>query len=133
MANTIRGMLWQMANSFRILLRYRDIKMALGSEIACDMSNRPVIKHSGLGTVIAKGVKIGKGVTIFQGVTIGNRKSGYPIIEDRVTIYGGSYIVGGITIGKNSIIGCNSVVLKDVPPFAIVAGNPARIIGKVKQ
>jgi virginiamycin A acetyltransferase len=37
-------------------------------------------------------------------------------------------IFGGVTIGDGSIIGARSVVTKDVPPFAIVAGNPAKII-----
>ena len=39
-----------------------------------------------------------------------------------------SMIFGGVTIGDGSIIGARSVVTKDVPPFAIVAGNPAKII-----
>ena len=38
-------------------------------------------------------------------------------------------ILGGITIGKNALVGAGSVVTKDVPEGAIVAGNPARVIG----
>jgi len=41
-------------------------------------------------------------------------------------------ILCGITIGKNAIIGAGSVVTKDVPPNAVVAGNPARIIRILK-
>jgi virginiamycin A acetyltransferase len=37
-------------------------------------------------------------------------------------------IFGGTTIGHGSIVGARAVVTKDVPPFAIVAGNPAKII-----
>jgi virginiamycin A acetyltransferase len=37
-------------------------------------------------------------------------------------------IFGGTTIGHGSVVGARSVVTKDVPPFAIVAGNPAKII-----
>ena len=41
-------------------------------------------------------------------------------------------ILCGITIGKNAIVGAGSVVTKDVPPDAVVAGNPARIIKKLE-
>jgi len=143
MVNTIKGTLWQLANSVRVFIKYKDIKMALSSEIACGIPENLAIRHSGLGIVIAKKVKIGKNVTIFQGVCLGSKMKktrvegssnyGYPIIEDHVKIYGGSYVIGEIIIGHHSVIGCNSVVLKDVPPYAIVAGNPARIIGEVKK
>ena len=45
-----------------------------------------------------------------------------------MTVYAGSVVVGDIRIGDNAIIGANSVVTKDVPPNAIVAGAPARVI-----
>lgn len=41
---------------------------------------------------------------------------------------GGSFLFNGITVGNNVVIGANSVVCKDVPDNAIVAGAPARII-----
>lgn len=41
---------------------------------------------------------------------------------------GGSFLFGGITIGKNVVVGANSVVNKDVPDNAIVAGAPAKIL-----
>ena len=37
-------------------------------------------------------------------------------------------ILAGVTIGDGAVVGCNSVVTKDVPPYAIVAGNPAKFI-----
>lgn len=49
-------------------------------------------------------------------------------IEDYVWIGANVFINPGITIGTNSIIGANAVVTKDVPPFAIAVGVPARII-----
>ena len=39
-----------------------------------------------------------------------------------------STILSGITIGDGAVVGCNSVVTKDIPPYAIVAGNPAKTI-----
>lgn len=50
------------------------------------------------------------------------------IIEDNVWIGDKATILAGITIGKNSIIGANAVVTKNVQPFTIVGGNPAKII-----
>lgn len=39
-----------------------------------------------------------------------------------------SFIKGGVTIGHGAIIAANAVVVKDVPPYAIVAGNPAKVV-----
>lgn len=44
-------------------------------------------------------------------------------------IAGGCYIMPGVTIGKGCVIGVNSVVTKNVPDYAIMAGSPAKIIG----
>ena len=52
------------------------------------------------------------------------------VIQDDVWIGAGCFIKGGVTIGRGSIIGAGSVVLKNVEPFSIVAGNPAVSIGK---
>ena len=52
------------------------------------------------------------------------------IIEDDVWIGGNTVIVPGIKIGTHSLIGAGSVVTKDVEPYTIVAGNPARPIKK---
>ena len=50
------------------------------------------------------------------------------IIKDGVWIGTDALILSGVTIGKGSIIGARAVVAKDIPPFAIVAGNPGKII-----
>ena len=44
------------------------------------------------------------------------------------SIGSGATILGGVTIGENAIVGAGAVVTKDVPPNAIVAGNPARLL-----
>jgi len=49
-------------------------------------------------------------------------------IEDEVWIGSGAIILSGVTIAKGAIIGAGSIVTKDVPPYAIVGGNPARLI-----
>ena len=50
------------------------------------------------------------------------------VIEDNVWIGKRAAILKGVHIGKGSIIGLGAIVTKDVPPYCIVAGNPARIV-----
>ena len=50
------------------------------------------------------------------------------VIEDDVWIGAGTIVLAGRTIGRGSIVGAGSVVNRDVPPYALVAGNPASII-----
>ena len=52
-------------------------------------------------------------------------------VGNKVSIGTSSTILGGIHIGENSIIGAGSVVINDVPPNVIVAGNPAKILRKL--
>lgn len=54
-------------------------------------------------------------------------------IADDVLISANSTILKGIQIGKGAVIGAGSVVTKNVPPFTVVAGNPARIIRTLKH
>jgi len=54
-------------------------------------------------------------------------------IGDDVLVGAMSIILRGVTIGKGSIIGAGSVVTKDVPPYSIVAGNPARIVREIPE
>ncbi|MFC5652888.1 serine O-acetyltransferase EpsC [Paenibacillus solisilvae] len=87
------------------------------------------------GIVIGEDVIIGNNVTIYQQVTLGShgkQSSGraYPIIEDNAIIYAGAKLIGNITVGRNSVIGANAVVNKDVPPDSIAVGVPAKIINK---
>ena len=55
------------------------------------------------------------------------------IIEDNVWIGEGVAILPNVTIGRNSIIGANAVVTKDVPANCVVAGNPAKVIKKISN
>jgi len=86
------------------------------------------------GIVIGGGTKIGKNCVIYQQVTFGGKNMGdaqqgnYPSIDDNVIVFAGAKIIGNIQIGQNSIIGANSVVNKDVPPYSVVGGVPSKII-----
>lgn len=57
-----------------------------------------------------------------------SQKERYVIIGNDVWIGAGAIIMNGVTIGEGAIVGAGSVVTRDVPPFTVVAGNPARII-----
>jgi len=54
------------------------------------------------------------------------------LVKKGASIGAHSVIVCGVTIGEKALIGAGSVVTKDVPAGVIVAGNPAKVIGKVK-
>jgi len=58
---------------------------------------------------------------------------GGAIIEDLVKIGANSTILPGVRIGRNSLIGAGSVVVKDVPPNEVHAGNPAKFIKKIND
>lgn len=55
------------------------------------------------------------------------------VVEEGASIGSNATILCGVRIGQNSIIGAGAVVTKDVPPYTVVAGNPARIIRKISQ
>lgn len=56
------------------------------------------------------------------------KRKGQILIENDVWIGHGATIMGGVTIHNGAVVAANSTVTKDVPPYAIVAGNPARIV-----
>lgn len=88
------------------------------------------IRH--YGTINIGPASIGSNVTIFQGVTIGmgytGRHKGCPTIGDNTVIFAGASVIGKIIVGKNVIVGANSVVVSDIPDNAVIAGIPAKII-----
>ena len=105
------------------------------------------------GVTIGNGVKIQNSVSIYQGVSIADDVFVGPnacftndyiprafnkewevtntIVERGVSIGANSTIVCGLTLGEYSMVGAGSVVTRDVPPYTLVVGNPARIVGKI--
>lgn len=61
------------------------------------------------------------------------RKFAPIVVEDDCWIGTGATIFPGVTIGKMSIVGSGAIVLKDVPPYSIVAGSPAKCIRKIAE
>jgi len=54
-------------------------------------------------------------------------------VKDNTFLGDSSAILPGVTIGPNAIVGAGAVVVRDVPPHSVVAGNPARVIGKLDK
>lgn len=85
--------------------------------------------HSG---IVISARSIGDDVQIRQNTTIGMRRNAqpldWPVIEDRVDIGCGACVLGPITVGHDSWIGANAVVLIDVPPRSVAAGVPAAVL-----
>ncbi|MDD5237099.1 MAG: serine O-acetyltransferase, partial [Candidatus Omnitrophica bacterium] len=85
----------------------------------------------GMGVVIGETTIIGDNVLLYQGVTLGGtglvKGKRHPTIGNNVVIGGGAKVLGNITVGDNSYIGANAVVIKDVPPNSTVVGVPGRI------
>lgn len=63
----------------------------------------------------------------------GNLSKGPIRIEDNVWIGANCTITDGVTIGRDAVIAANSVVIKDVAPFDIVGGVPAKVLGNRKN
>jgi len=55
------------------------------------------------------------------------------VIERNVWIAAGAIVIGGVTVGENSVVAAGSVVTKDVPPNTLVGGNPARVIRLIEE
>jgi acetyltransferase-like isoleucine patch superfamily enzyme len=84
------------------------------------------------GLIIEEGAMIATGCTI---ATVNHDYSDFDIVRGKtVTIKKGAWIcskvtiVPGVTIGEGAVVAAGSVVTKDVPPFSVVGGNPAKII-----
>ncbi|WP_193553970.1 acyltransferase [Rufibacter latericius] len=98
----------------------------------------------GLFDVVIGPVTIGNHVIIAQHVVISGLNHGYEhvkvpikdqpcttgeiVIEDECWIGANAVITAGVRIGKHSVVAAGSVVTKDVPPYSVVGGNPARIL-----
>jgi len=98
---------------------------------AANIGRRVFIDH-GTGVVIGETTVIGDDVIIYQQVTLGgvstSKGKRHPTLENNVVVGAGSKILGNITLGENSKVGANSVVVKDVPADSTAIGIPARVL-----
>jgi serine O-acetyltransferase len=122
---------WLWTHGFKLLARLGSqfTRFLTGVEIhpGATIGRRFFIDH-GMGVVIGETTEIGDDVMIYHGVTLGGRSlepgKRHPTLENNVVIGAGAKILGPITIGRNSAVGANAVVVKDVPVESLVVGIP---------
>lgn len=99
------------------------------------LGRRLVIDH-GMGVVIGETAVVGDDCLLFHGVTLGGKQPfsrdqatgrRHPTVGDRVIIGAGAIVLGSVTVGSDSAIGAQTVVLTDVPPGSLAVGVPAVI------
>jgi len=107
----------------------------IGADLGAGMVVGPGLRlmHP-VGVTMGYGARIGANVTMAGGVTLAAERyenpdgspNPFPVIEDGVTLGAHAVVVGGVRVGRNAVVGANSVVLSDVPPNTVVLGSPAR-------
>lgn len=116
---------------FRIYYQHLQNKYTIDLPLSVKLGYGIYIGHT-YAIAINKRCIIGNNVNISQCVTIGikqtGKKRGVPLLGNNIYVGPGSAIIGGIVIGDNVVIGANSVVTKDIPNNAVVAGIPATIL-----
>lgn len=109
------------------------VRLFTGIEIhpGAKIGHGVMIDH-GMGVVIGETAEVGDGCTIYQNVTLGGtgKDTGkrHPTIGKNVMIGSGAKVLGPFTVGDNSKIAANAVVLREVPENSTCVGVPARIV-----
>lgn len=117
----------------RIIMGLNQILSNIDIHPGATIGRRVFIDH-GFGVVIGQTAVIEDDVLIYQGVTLGGvslvHGKRHPTIQSGVVIGAGAKILGNITIGSNSKVGANSVVVRNVPENSTAIGIPAHVIQK---
>ena len=125
--------LWKLKFKFLARLISQTARSFTGIEIhpGATIGRGFFIDH-GMGVVIGETAEIGDNCLIYHGVTLGGvsleKTKRHPTLGNNIVVGTGAKVLGAITIGDNSRIGANSVVLKDVPPNSVVVGIPGRVL-----
>lgn len=131
----VSSSLWHRNSKLAARIVAEITRILTGVEIhpAATLGTGVFIDHA-TGVVIGETAEVGNDVTIYHGVTLGGTSldpgKRHPTIGDRVTIGAGAKVLGPITIGADSQIGANAVVVKPAPPGSVVVGVPGQIIGR---
>ena len=132
----INSFLWKKLHlKFLARLLSQIARFFTGIEIhpGATIGKRLFIDH-GMGVVIGETTIIGDDCVLYQGVTLGGVGTGehkvkrHPTLLNNVMVSAGAKVIGDVTIGNNSIVGAQTVVLADVPDNCTVVGVPAFIV-----
>ena len=148
----------QLNHKFNLALPYTEEWFSLMKELFYNQIGENSVVNGQLTVVLPKNVTIGKGVTVMNGALmmaaggitiedkvliaanvklISNNHDPYErdvlickpiLIKEGAWVGAASTILPGVTVGKYAIVGSDSVVTKDVPDYAVVVGNPAKVI-----
>jgi serine O-acetyltransferase len=124
--------LWRHGLKFWARIHSQWTRFLTGIEIhpGATIGRRFFIDH-GMGVVIGETADIGDDVMLYHGVTLGGRSMSHgkrhPTLGDGVVIGTGATILGPITIGANSIVGAQAVVVTDAPAWSVLTGIPATV------
>lgn len=130
--------LYKKGFKFLATLISRRTRSKYGIEIhpAAQIGSGVVIDH-GMGVVIGETAVVGDNCTIYQGVTLGgtgkDKGKRHPTLGNNVLVGAGAKVLGPFTVGDNTKIAANAVVLTEVPPDCTCVGIPARIVKKNNQ
>ncbi len=122
--------LWDARLKFAARALSQVVRFWTGIEIhpGATMGRRVFIDH-GMGVVIGETAIVGDDVMMYHGVTLGGTTSKHskrhPTVGNRVMIGAGAKLLGNITVGEDSVVGANAVVVKDAPPRSLLVGIPA--------
>ncbi len=130
---------WLWTHNFKLLARVQSqlVRGLTGIEIhpGAKIGPRFFIDH-GIGVVIGETAEVGADVTLYHGVTLGgtslSKGKRHPTLKDRVVVGAGAKLLGAITIGEDTRIGANAVVVKSVPPNSVVVGVPGQSVARSK-
>lgn len=111
------------------------VEWILGVELPWNLKLGPNARvFHGQALVVSDRAVIGRSVILRHSTTIGVSRTGElgvgeaPVIGDEVDVGSNVVIIGKVFVGDRAVIGAGSVVIRDVPPRCVVAGNPARVI-----
>ena len=120
--------------AYRFLFKWVEWTCGITLPYTTKLGRRVRIWHHG--GMILHARSIGDDVHIRHNTTFGVARRGQnreiPTIGDRVDVGCGVCVLGDVRVESDSIIGANAVVLRDVPPWSVVAGVPARVVKRLQ-
>ena len=125
--------LWQRDRKFAARALSQAVRFATGIEIhpGATIGERLFIDH-GSGVVIGETAEVGDDVLIYHGFTLGGTTLAHgkrhPTVGDRVVLGAGAKVLGAITVGDDTKVGANAVLVRSVAEESVVVGVPGQVI-----